>query len=437
MSLHIDQMKVLPSRVARQVTALARRGSVRADGFEAVLVAAESLAPMLQQGSSTSDEQLEAAERAKDILSTCAAQALSDMPVVDARQQMPRVARCLEQSLLNSEPVIQGMLAGAMNSVHPPTDNGPGSNGIRWHEVEGFVDYAMTLAKHEVLVAVSMEMAPHSAQQILDAVQLSPVEQLPVSLRRAFQLTSAWQSANYHLVALLKDWLLQRLQQLAARAATDWADEEPSSPTSPSSSARGLPRIVPGSPVARGRPWVDTLWWLQVLRTAAINGLLQRSSLLELCELLTTGFAMSGMRIVEASVMLRNPLHAARKDVGSTVVARGLALELAANPETVRYLPHMRLVLCNCPPFPGDAAESIVLNLDAESKEARGSSQSPLASTTTSSWRRRPPRPDSPASPVSQTSSGWRGRPPRADEGGRGRAIVRAASTGARLGPRA
>lgn len=392
---HQEQLKVLPSRLGRQVIAFVRRGSLRLDGFDALLDCAVSLTSFLQQG--LDQEATQAAVHAKEMLSTCASQALSEMPMVDARSVLPKLAKCMQQSLLVHQLIFQGMQSGALKSVQMSGDDLRGRNGIRWQEAECFIDYAMSAAKYEVFGELLLELAPHAARLLFDAVQLAPLEQMPVSLRRASQLAGQWQGASLILTAALRPWLLPRLQQLASKAASNWGEEashtgsrsEPTSPLLPPSSRRG-------GFVATAKGPLDVIWWLEVLRAAAINGLLENSPLLQLCESLEVGFTRAGIKIVEADRVLRNQAtlqYAYKNNIGSPHVARALAPELAARPASVRYLTGLRLIVYSCPSLPTDTSESIVLSLDSESKDScRGLQSSPMP-VSTSSGRGRPPRP--------------------------------------------
>lgn len=291
------------------------------------------------------------ARHAHALLSQVAGKAFAEMPMDDLMSVMPECAKALERGDLHREVVLDGLRTGVMRSFQDSSiDTLPDAVHVQWNEAQAFVEHLLILCKYEVFQGLVTDMSPYAARQVFNVVKLTPLEQLPDSIRRAKQMIQPWPAASFQFTAALRAWLPTRLQQLIARLAGS-SEAQPLSPP-PTGSRKG---VQPA--------WQRTVWWLDILRTAAVVGVLENSQLVEFCSGLAPRFVEDGIKTATAQAVLSEmgrdkTVHG----LGDLFSARLLAGELSRRPAMVRFMPNLQILLFNCPGDDSSAMESIVLS---------------------------------------------------------------------------
>lgn len=346
----------LPSRLAQQVRNLSRSTTQPSVQFRDILACAEALVPLCKANADPTQQV--AALAARESLSHVVARLIAEMSFDDMMLVMPDLANPIQREELLQDVVCGGLRKSIMRSVQVcGNDACPGALDMRWADAQGFVKHLLSLAKHSALQQCVMDMAPYATRQVFDLVKISPLESLPSVLRRAIHMLQPWPAAAFGLTAVLRTWVPLRLEQLMAR----WAEvgDDALSPTLPSSSrSRGSPMRTGSSPA-----WKRTVWWLDVLRSASVGGLLESTRLVEFCNQLEPHLEEEGVKMASAQSVL-GAVNSGRNmgSVGDSVSARLLGNELARHPAIVRYMPSVRLILLNCPGDEGSGSESILVS---------------------------------------------------------------------------
>jgi hypothetical protein len=322
--------------------------SVPTNQFQGLLTCAEMLHSQLT--TSTGEAALDAVLNARALLSHVAATALSEMPLEDIASVISGCASALNREELLRDVVIDGLRNGMMHSLQS-CDSLSDSFGFQMQEAEAFITNIMVLIKHEIFGQLMEDMSVYAARQVFDAVKVAPLEKLPAMLRRAEQLIARWTSAKLEYTMAVRHWLTSRLQQLLAKVSSF---PEPSSPS-----------VLKQSP-GRTPVWMQAPWWLDVLRAAAVVGLLEGTPLRELCDGVLPLLTNEGIKVATSQAILlsmQSPTKGCNSlaTIGHDIAPGMLARELLTRPALLRFMPNVPLIVLNCP-SDGNAMESVTLS---------------------------------------------------------------------------
>lgn len=357
----------LPGRLSQQVRSLTAREALAANQFKELWACVEALGAVRKSDKST---QLENVLHVRQLLSQILAKTFAEMPMDDLMSVIPECSKALESEDLLVPVILDALRTGVMRSMRDcgklGNDNLPDAAHVRWHEVRAFTEHLLALRKHDVFAVLVAGFSPYAARQVFDIVKLSSLDQLPDTLRCAKQLLEPWSDAMFQFTAALKTWLPTRLQQLLARL--------------PGTSEAAFPLLPPVSshapPTRKGgkAAWMRSLWWLDMLRTATVAGVLENSQLVELCMALAPRFLEDGIKTASAqAVLVATGLEQSMQGMGDPFSPRLFANELSRRPAMVRFMPNLQIVLFNCPGDENSATESIILTSSFPASPPRSS----------------------------------------------------------------
>lgn len=167
-----------------------------------------------------------------------------------------------------------------------------------WRELENLFWDLSELHKHCQLENAADDLSARFATMVFDFVRRTPSQQMPEALQQGLKLLDGWERASCEATVLFRSWLPGWLQQQANRTAHDLES-------------------------------FDARWWIGLLRTVGLHGLLERTRFVEVCDSLASGFAREGVRTKTTSSWSVDSL--------GVVVVRQFAAALAENPGGIRY----------------------------------------------------------------------------------------------------
>lgn len=167
-----------------------------------------------------------------------------------------------------------------------------------WRELEQLSWDLSVLCKHSQLETAVDDVSAQFATLVFEFARHSPSQQMPEALHQSLKLLAGWERASCEATVLFRSWAPGWLQQQANRMVRDLES-------------------------------FDARWWIGLLRTVALHGLLERTRFVEICDSLAPGFAHAGVRTKTTSSWSVDSL--------GVVVVRQFAAALAENPRGIRY----------------------------------------------------------------------------------------------------
>mmetsp|Transcript_133580 Transcript_133580/g.337335 ORF Transcript_133580/g.337335 Transcript_133580/m.337335 type:complete len:547 (+) Transcript_133580:107-1747(+) len=335
------QLDLLPSCLAKKVKRTLQREAKdkSAHGLEAILECADAVvrdAVDLEDVSAT-----DVVRAVVSILSKLTALRLSKLRLFEVAGLAPVLAAMLERSaLVVSEilPVIDVLMQREARQILQ-------IDCMQWEAFADLVQQMQVFRELPVFADVSEEMTSGLAQQVVELVRRAGMEQLPVALCTTREILKPWPAVAQEATAALRHLVPIRLLRLAQR----WASEGMAGPDALPSSPSGRSSTLSSEPLSPLPPRASTAtisavsvaWWVDVLRTSGVGGLLDRAGLQEICDVLAPGLAREGVRT--------DSTESWSAESRQFVVARQLARELFERPEETQYNPAMRRILFRCP----------------------------------------------------------------------------------------
>jgi hypothetical protein len=231
---------------------------------------------------------------AQKILSESLAYQVSKIPLHDLVDFAPKLSELLCHAVLDVAMLRAAMLLGLNQAITECSID----RCLSWRDIEKLVSQLLELRDFFELCPVVNSVSSQIARVLFDLVRRSSSKQMPEALRRGFSLLGSWQQATYEATELCRSWVPGWLLQEA-------------------------------SIVAQQIESFDAIWWVDILRTVALLGMLERTRLVEICDDLAPGFAHVGVRTKTTSSWNIESI--------GLVVVRQLASALAENPAGVQY----------------------------------------------------------------------------------------------------
>eukprot|EP00747_Dinoflagellata_sp_TGD_P152786 gnl/TRDRNA2_/TRDRNA2_177341_c0_seq4.p1 gnl/TRDRNA2_/TRDRNA2_177341_c0~~gnl/TRDRNA2_/TRDRNA2_177341_c0_seq4.p1 ORF type:complete len:539 (+),score=61.57 gnl/TRDRNA2_/TRDRNA2_177341_c0_seq4:87-1703(+) len=246
-------------------------------------------------------------------LSNAVAKHLNTLPLGTGLLPVARLTEFLRDLSLEREQVVKAVAVMVRRAAEDRLD----IDCFVWTEVEATIRHLVALREHGPFEQLVEPCAPRVARQVAEAVCAEPLEQLHTVLRAAVALLSRWPTALRQADIAVPPLLLRRLEPLATR----WSQK----------ATTASPRLkLP-----------QTEWWLETLQVATVCGWLDPEGISTLCKALARGLANEGVYTATTTGWPAGK--------GEQVVARQLQAQLLENSEGIRYVPHHKLLLFDCP----------------------------------------------------------------------------------------
>lgn len=349
-----SKLEVLPRRLAKQITDAIACADSKLDAMrklEMLLACVSAIGDAHGSRDVASPRAVtDALNIAQGTLTDVIAHHLVRLPVDDMVSVVPRLSQLLPGNLV----VRKAVGVALENAISASSED----RWRAWRDLKLLVSQVSALREYNDFLPLIESTASQIAQLLFNEVRRTPLEQLPESLSQSVQLLETWPAATQEANLLFRDWVPGRLQQLAQNA----------------------PKTV------------SVEWWLDMLRTVAVCGLLERTGLVEICDLLAPVFADAGVRT--------NSTKSWSSESLGLVVVRQLAGALANNPRGIQLIG--RDLFFDCPEDDAAAARRTLASRRSV----------PIAPLTLSSasvrMARTPSSPDLLVSPSSNRSAGPR-----------------------------
>eukprot|EP00747_Dinoflagellata_sp_TGD_P152787 gnl/TRDRNA2_/TRDRNA2_177341_c0_seq5.p1 gnl/TRDRNA2_/TRDRNA2_177341_c0~~gnl/TRDRNA2_/TRDRNA2_177341_c0_seq5.p1 ORF type:complete len:551 (+),score=63.62 gnl/TRDRNA2_/TRDRNA2_177341_c0_seq5:87-1739(+) len=309
----LHSLSLLRRAIAEKIKSLASQKAAAARSLDDAL----ALVEQLRSAADSVFRRSAAFIAVRASLSNAVAKHLSALPIGTGLLPVAaRLTEFLRDLSLEREQVVKAvavMVRRAGEEKNPP---GALSCTV-WTEVEATIRHLIALREHGPFEQTVEPCAPRVARQVAEAVCAEPLEQLHTVLRAAVALLSRWPTALRQADIAVPPLLLRRLEPLATR----WSQK----------ATTASPRLkLP-----------QTEWWLETLQVATVCGWLDPEGISTLCKALARGLANEGVYTATTTGWPAGK--------GEQVVARQLQAQLLENSEGIRYVPHHKLLLFDCP----------------------------------------------------------------------------------------
>eukprot|EP00747_Dinoflagellata_sp_TGD_P152788 gnl/TRDRNA2_/TRDRNA2_177341_c0_seq6.p1 gnl/TRDRNA2_/TRDRNA2_177341_c0~~gnl/TRDRNA2_/TRDRNA2_177341_c0_seq6.p1 ORF type:complete len:545 (+),score=62.23 gnl/TRDRNA2_/TRDRNA2_177341_c0_seq6:87-1721(+) len=244
-------------------------------------------------------------------LSNAVAKHLNTLPLGTGLLPVARLTEFLRDLSLEREQVVKAVAVMVRRAAEDRLD----IDCFVWTEVEATIRHLVALREHGPFEQLVEPCAPRVARKVAEAVRSVPLEELHTVLRGAVAVLRRWPTALRQADMAVPPLLLRRLEPLATR----WSQK-----------ATAAPSRLP-----------QTEWWLETLQVATVCGWLDPEGISTLCKALARGLANEGVYTATTTGWPAGK--------GEQVVARQLQAQLLENSEGIRYVPHHKLLLFDCP----------------------------------------------------------------------------------------
>eukprot|EP00747_Dinoflagellata_sp_TGD_P152785 gnl/TRDRNA2_/TRDRNA2_177341_c0_seq3.p1 gnl/TRDRNA2_/TRDRNA2_177341_c0~~gnl/TRDRNA2_/TRDRNA2_177341_c0_seq3.p1 ORF type:complete len:538 (+),score=63.31 gnl/TRDRNA2_/TRDRNA2_177341_c0_seq3:87-1700(+) len=304
----LHSLSLLRRAIAEKIKSLASQKAAAARSLDDAL----ALVEQLRSAADSVFRRSAAFIAVRASLSNAVAKHLSALPIGTGLLPVAaRLTEFLRDLSLEREQVVKAVAVMVRRAAEDRLD----IDCFVWTEVEATIRHLVALREHGPFEQLVEPCAPRVARKVAEAVRSVPLEELHTVLRGAVAVLRRWPTALRQADMAVPPLLLRRLEPLATR----WSQK-----------ATAAPSRLP-----------QTEWWLETLQVATVCGWLDQEGISKLCKALARGLANEGVH-TEAT----NGWSAVE---GEQVVARQLQAQLLENSEGIRYVPHHKLLLFDCP----------------------------------------------------------------------------------------
>jgi len=352
--MHREEFQNLPGRLAKRIAALTK---------------ARNMKEVLECATRIVGERKAIVDGGQEKIQTMVREAICDVFVQQARRMklsdlLPLIAQLMdlvEQDCLDEEVLVSTFHGAVHAAVEAAFEDVQSGHQPCWQDATRCCVNLKALGSHSMFSEIAWDGWMQLIHKISQAARHALVEQLALILRLGFKMLEPYPAHSPNFTVLLREWLPERLAQLAAdsvRPAAPHVDEvevpSPSSinrsrlPSASSSHASSPWNVRPSRSESSMRQQVSSAqcirragWWVDTLRIVMAFGLLERARLLEVCRTLEACFRRENVQILHWQDM-------AAIDQYQPVYSRQLGSLLMDRPNTLRFCPHRHLIVYGC-----------------------------------------------------------------------------------------